>query len=158
FQFADATGIEREQKRADLTRRIDDLHIKIANWERDKNIPRGDLDARKADLERLQKERDALDVAPLPTSGSFFRYSVKQIRPTLAKAPTVENEMLAYYKDVNAHNKAAFADRMPQPHTPDQATFVGAAACANCHKNAFKFWLSTPHSHAYKTLQDQFKE
>ena len=33
-------------------------------------------------------------------------------------------------------------------------SFVGSEACKGCHSDAYKKWLKTPHSHAYKTLED----
>jgi hypothetical protein len=156
--FADASGLEEARKREELTRRIDDLRVKISNWETAGKVPRADIDARKADMARLQRERDQVDHRPPPPSGSFFRYTVKEIRESLGKDPTVSSELLAYYKTVNDHNKVAFADRLPAPHTGDQATYVGAAACSACHADAKKFWDSTPHAHAYATLSNQFKE
>jgi hypothetical protein len=35
-----------------------------------------------------------------------------------------------------------------------EATYVGSAECQRCHKEAYKIWKSTPHSHAYQTLVD----
>ena len=156
--FADASGLEQARKREELTRRIDDLRVKISNWETGGKVPRADIDARKADMARLQRERDQVDHRPPPPSGSFFRYTVKEIRDALGKDATVSGELLSYYKTVNDKNKIAFADRLPAPHSGDQATYVGAAACSSCHADAKKFWDSTPHAHAYATLSTQFKE
>ncbi len=158
FAFADASGLEQSRKREELTRRLDDLRVKIANWERDGKVSRADLDARRADMARIQRERDALDTRPPPTTGSFFRYAVKEIRDALGKDVAVGAEMLAYYKKVNDRNKVLFADRAPRPHAADQATYVGLAACAACHPNAKTFWETTKHAHAYETLSSQFKE
>ena len=156
--FADASGLEEARKREELTRRIDDLRVKISNWETGGKVPRADIDARKADMARLQRERDRVDHRPPPPSGSFFRYTLKEIRESLGKDPAVSSELLAYYKTVNDRNKLAFADRLPATHTGDQATYVGAAACSSCHADAKKFWDSTPHAHAYASLSSQFKE
>ena len=159
FSFADASGLEQARKREELTRRLDDLRIKIANWDRDGKVSRADLDARRADMTRLERERDALDTRPAPTTGSFFRYAVKEIRVALGKDDAVGAEMLAYYKKVNDRNKILFADRAPRPHVGDQATYIGVGACATvCHADAKKFWETTTHAHAYETLSSQFKE
>jgi hypothetical protein len=158
FKLADASGIELAQQRADLSRRIDELHVKISNWERDGKIPAADLDARRADLAKLEKDRAALDVVPPPTQGSFFRYTVQEIRPSLGTDDAITANMAAYYKSVNEHNKIAFADRMPPSHGPDQPAYVGVAVCSTCHADARKFWDTTKHAHAYETLASQFKE
>jgi hypothetical protein len=158
YKFADATGIERAAKREELTHRIDDLRIKISNWERDKKIAAADLDARKADLTRLQQERDALDVQPPPEKGSFFRYTAKQMVPKLGSEPNAQAVMLAYYKKVNERNKELFKDRLPRPVDATQASYVGVQACGTCHESQKKFWDGTAHAHAYATLSTQFKE
>lgn len=158
YTFADATGLDLARRRDELARRAADLRVKIANWERDNKVSRADLDARRADLARLEKERDALDVRPPPPTGSFFRYHVKEIRDALGRDTAVTAEMLAYYKKVNERNRALFADRKPRPVPAGEATYTGAASCATCHANAKKFWDGTKHSRAYETLASQFKE
>jgi 2',3'-cyclic-nucleotide 2'-phosphodiesterase (5'-nucleotidase family) len=158
YSFADATGLDAAQKRAELTRRVDELHVKIANWERDKNIDAKDLDARRADLAKLEAERAALDESPAPATGSFFRYTVREIRDSLGRDPSVEKAILGYYKVVNDHNRTAFAGRLPAPAAPNQPSYVGAEVCAKCHKDAKAFWDTTKHSHAYATLASQNKE
>jgi hypothetical protein len=157
-KFADATGLELARKREDLARRIDELHVKIAAWESDPGVAPRDVDARKRELAGLEAERDALDAKPPPAKGSFFRYALKEMRPSLGTDPATLAEMLAYYKAVNEHNRAAFADRLPPPHGPDQPIYVGADACTSCHAPARKVWDGTAHARAYSTLSSQFKE
>jgi hypothetical protein len=158
FDFADASGIEQARKREDLSRRMGDLRTRIAAWERDKNIPAADLDARRADLAAMERERARLDTPPAPTTGSFFRYAVEEMSPRVGKDAVIDAEMLAYYKKVDDANKLAFAGRMPPPVTGDQASYIGVAACATCHASEKAFWDKTPHAHAYATLSTQFKE
>jgi hypothetical protein len=158
FTFADATGIARSQKREELTRRIDDLRVKIAAWERDGKVNQTDLAARRADLDRITKERDALDVLPPPEKGSFFRYAVKEVKASFGADPATQKEMLAFYKKVNDDNRARFADRKPLPAAQGEASYLGIDKCTECHAPARKYWDTHPHARAYKTLTDQFKE
>lgn len=156
--FADATGLARAQRREELTRRIDDLRVKIAAWEKEGRVARADLDARRDDLLRIQKERDALDVQPPPEKGSFFRYAVREMTTSLGSDPAARGEMLSYYKSVNDRNRELFKDRAPLPLEKDQAGYVGVEACTACHAPARKFWDGTAHARAYKTLSAEFKE
>ena len=156
--FADATGLELGRKREELSRRIDELHIKIANWEKDGKIQKVDLDARRADLAKLETERAELDVPKPPDTGSFFRYTVKEIREALGSEPKLREDLLAYYKKVNDANKVAFADKKPRPHTGTEPVYVGIAACASCHEEPKTVWDRTKHAHAYETLSKQYKE
>jgi hypothetical protein len=160
--FADATGLALGQKRAELTRRTDELHVKIAGWERDieKGLPisRPDLDARRADLAKLEAERASLDAARPPATGSFFRYTVKEVRVSLGQDPRIFGDLSAYYEKVNDANKVAFADRRPRPAGPDEARYLGTDACSTCHDAAKAVWDKTRHARAYETLTKAHKE
>jgi hypothetical protein len=158
LKLADATGIELARKRAELSSQIDDLHVKIAAWQRDPRIAPGDVESRKEDLGRLEAERDALEGAPPPTRGSFFRYAVQEVRESLGKDPSIDAQMATYYKAVDDQNRVAFADRVPPPATPGQASYVGIEVCTKCHAAARKVYDATSHAHAYVALSSQFKE
>jgi len=158
FVFADATGFDAARKRTELTRRVDELHVKIANWEKDGKIAKTDLDARRADLSKLEAERGQLDERPAPSSGSFFRYAVKEIRTSLGREPSVTAKLGGYYKSVNDHNRMAFANRLPPPPVVGQPSYVGVHVCAGCHGAAKVFWDTTRHASAYPTLSFQNKQ
>ncbi len=157
-KLGDGTGLELARKRDDLARRIDDLHIKIAGWERDPSIAPADVEARRRELAELEAQREGLDVKPAPAKGSFFRYTLKELRPSLGKDPTIETLMLGYYKAVDDHNRVAFADRLPPPAAPGEAAYVGKDVCTRCHADARAVWNGTAHAGAYASLSSQFKE
>jgi hypothetical protein len=157
-KFADATGLELAERREDLARRIDDLHERIAAWSRDKTANLADVDARRRDLAALESQRDALDRRPPPPAGSFFRYSVQEIRDSLGKDPLIEGDMASYYKGVDEHNRTALSDRLPPPRATGQPGYVGIDVCTTCHQAARQVWNGTSHAHAYATLSSQFKE
>jgi hypothetical protein len=158
LRFADGTGVELASRRAELTRRIDDLHVRIAAWERDGTVNPADLAARRRDLSDLEASRDALDVRPAPPAGNFFRYTMKEIRDSLGTDPATEAAMLAYYQTVNEHNRVEFRDRVPPPAAPGEATYIGIDACSTCHPGPRQVWNSTRHAHAYANLTSQFKQ
>jgi hypothetical protein len=157
-KFADATGIELARERVEVARQIDELHVKIAAWQRDPSIAPKDVSARKDDLARLEMQRDQLDARRPPASGSFFRYSLKEVRESLGSDPSIEAEMRDYYKAVDEHNRAAFASRVAPPPAAGQPSYVGVEACSTCHADALHVWNGTPHARAYATLSSQFKE
>ncbi len=156
--FADASGLDDARKRAELTRRIDELHQRIAIWEQEGKIAKADVDARRADLAKLEAQRVELDHRPPPATGSFFRYTVKEVRDSLGKDKGVTDQMLAYYKQVNEANKVAFADKKPRPAPAGDASYIGTDNCATCHLDPKDVWDKTAHAHAYATLSKQFKE
>ncbi len=157
-KIADGTGVERMRKREELNGRIDELRQKIATWENDKSVDPKDIAARKADVTKLEGERDTLDRAPAPATGSFFRYAMRDIREQLGADDIVKAQMLAYYKKVNDSNKEAFKDKKPIPAAKGQASYAGVEACTNCHDEPRKVWDATKHAKAYPTLEKQFKE
>ncbi|HEX8794533.1 MAG TPA: multiheme c-type cytochrome [Polyangiaceae bacterium] len=157
-KFADATGLELSRKRAELSERIDDLHTKVASWERDPSVAPADVAARRRELADLETQREALDARPPPAKGSFFRYALKEMRESLGQDPAVQADLLAYYKAVDDHNRVAFADRVPRPAGPNEASYVGIDVCTKCHAAPRAVWNDTPHSRAYATIADQFKE
>jgi hypothetical protein len=157
-KLADATGLERAERRAELSRRIDDLHVRIAAWKQNGAVGAADVAARERDVAALEAERDALDTKPPPASGSFFRYALKEIRESLGQDPSIEARFVDYYRSVDEHNRVAFQDRLPPAAGPDEASYVGIAACSTCHPSERKFWEGTRHAHAYATLASQFKE
>jgi hypothetical protein len=158
YDFADATGLGSAHKVAELTRRIDELHFRIANWERDKSIAAADLVARRQDLSRLESERGLLSTQPPPAQGSYFHYTLQEIRDSLGQDPAVETDLAAYYRLVNETNRVQLAGRVPPPVEPGQAGYVGIDKCGQCHTSEKRFWLKTTHAKAYATLSTQSKE
>lgn len=158
LKFADGTGIERIRKGDELRTRIDELHARIATWETDKSVEKRDVDARKAELVKLEAERDALDKTTPPATGSYYRYAMREIRDKLGDDAAIKAQMSAYYKKVNDANKLEFADRKPKPAPKGEPFYVGIESCSNCHEEPRKVWDQTKHAHAYATLTTQFKE
>jgi hypothetical protein len=153
IRFADATGLERSQEREALASRADDLHVKISIWERDRSLPKAELDARKRELLVLEDERQRLDIKPSPTQGSFFRYSLKEVRPSLGTEPSIQTEISIYSQEINGQNRTALAGRMPLPPVAGHARYVGIKACVRCHAPAVAMWKGTWHANAYETLK-----
>ena len=158
FAFADATGLEQGEKREELRRRIDDLRGRIALWDRDPAVKKEDVDARRAEVGKLETDLAALEVRTAPPTGSFFRYAVQEIRDSLGSDPQVKAAAVAYYKEINEHNRVAFANRMPPAAPADQPAYIGIDACTKCHQEPRAVWDGTQHAKAYATLADQDKQ
>jgi len=158
LRFQDAGGVAKAEELLSLSGRIRELEARINSWARDRTVKQEDLDARKADLEKLRIQKTKLEADQPQVDGSFFRYSTVEVREGLGSDKPVADRMLAYYKRVNAYNKEAFADRKPQPVEKGQAGYIGVEACTECHDEERKVWDGTAHAHAYPTLQEDFKE
>ena len=159
IKIADGSGIDRIKKREELSSRINELRERIATWETDKSVDPKDVAARKADMQKLEAEREALDKAPPPAvTGAFYKYAMHEIRDNLGADDKVKSKMLAYYKQVNDENKETFKDKKPALPAKGEPKFIGVEACTNCHEEPKKVWDATKHAKAYETLSSQFKE
>ncbi|WP_433930254.1 multiheme c-type cytochrome [Sorangium cellulosum] len=156
--FADAGGVAKAEELMSLSARIRELEIRLNGWEGDKRVSAKDVADRKADLEKLRAEKAKLEAAETKVTGSFFRYNLVEVREKLGADKEVAGQLLAYYKRVNAHNKEAFADRVPEPAPKGEASYIGIDACTNCHDEERKVFDGTAHARAYATLQQDFKE
>ncbi len=156
--LADAGGVAKAGKLADLSRRIRELETRINSWEKGGKVKAEDIAARKKDLEKLRAERTELEKESPAPKGSFFRYRVQEVREALGEDADVVKDMRAFYKRVNAHNKEAFKDLVPPKPADGQPGYVGIEECTLCHAEARAVWDKTAHAHAYMTLEKDFKE
>jgi hypothetical protein len=155
FVFKDGSGLENAEKRAALTRRIDELKaaIEAAGSARPEDVAK-----RKADLERAENELKSLSNPPTPDGTSYFRYDLSLVREDVGTDASVTRRLKDYYKRVNDHNKLAFADRKPLPVPEGQSGYIGVERCATCHAEEHRFWQGTSHATAYATLERQNKQ
>jgi Cytochrome c554 and c-prime len=156
--LADGSGLEQAAKIADLSTRTRELEARINSWEQGGKVDPKDLAARKADFAKLTKERKELEAHETTPPGSFFRYSVQEVRERLGESTELATLMRNYYKQVNEHNKKAFADLKPLPVEDGRPRYVGTEECSTCHMEAEEVWDATPHANAYETLEKDFKE
>ncbi len=158
FDFADATGLERQEQRDSLQHRIAELTGRLGVWRADATLAKEDLAARETELVRLRQELGSLSSPVAPRQGSFFKYQLQEVREGAGEDPDVHERLASYYKRVNDFNREKFKDRKPKPAAPGQAVFVGAEACQECHAEAYGFWKKTGHAKAYETLSVDHKE
>ncbi len=156
--FRDGAGLARAGERDALSRRIDELKAKIRGWELNKTAPEADLAARRDDLRKLERELATLSTPPPPAAGSYFRYTMLEVKSDLGEDAALKASMQGYYKRVNEHNRAAFAGRKAPPVPAGESGYIGLTACGQCHPGAVEVWKKTPHARAYATLVSQSKE
>lgn len=156
--FEDRSKWSREVRAEQLDRRIEDLSAKIAAWEQDDDVDPADLDAQRARIAELHRERAALDQPGAdPQANHFFARWVELPK----KAPRDEEVaalMRRHDQAVNEANRIAFANLEPPPLGPDDVAYVGSAACSACHQEAYAWWRNHAHGVAYLTLQQRNKE
>lgn len=158
FQFADASALGEGRRKADLMKHIAEVRGQIANLEQENRAQKPEMADKKADLAKSESDLLAMENAPIPAKGSYFRYRLREVRAGLGTDKGISEQLLAYYKRVNDANRTLYADRKPAVAPKGTASYVGIDACSSCHADARKVWDKTAHGHAYKTLQDGFKE
>jgi Cytochrome c554 and c-prime len=158
FDFQDASSLDQNRKRAELSHTIDELRGAVADLERDKKGQLATTEDKRRALASAEALRTGLDHAPAPKSGSYARYFTTEIRQSLGTSPAVTEVMLGYYKKVNDENRLAFAGKKPRLPAAGEPSYAGIDSCVKCHEDAKKVWDGTAHAHAYKTLSSQFKE
>jgi Cytochrome c554 and c-prime len=153
YTFADATGVDAEERRLSLTARADDLRSAAQHGTNE-----ADRAARKRDLDLVTAELGTLSKPRAMPETSAFRYELVPVKETLGAEPKSQALLASYYKSVNEHNREAFKDVLPPPVPAGQSSYVGVAACTTCHESERQFWDRTPHHAAYATLADQNKQ
>lgn len=158
LKFADADNVAKADEVLAVDKQIRELEAKITEWEKNPNVKKEDVEARRGDLAKLREQKAKLEEPSPPPPGSFFRYRNVEIRAELGSDPSVDQALTAYYKRVDDYNKEAFKDRKPPPVEKGKPYYVGVEECTTCHDEARKVWDKTDHAKAYPTLQKEFKE
>ncbi len=152
--FQDASDTSAAAARTRLDGRIRDLRERLAQWAHDPSVDRAAVASQQSRLDELVRQRAALDVVAVPAQGRYFRARTLEISPDVEKLPEVQQRIAEYFRAVNEHNRVEYASLRPMPPQPGVARYVGGEACRECHEEAFAVWEHTPHSLAYRTLED----
>ena len=158
FHFQDATGVANAEALLSLDKRIRDLEARLRAWQGDTRFAPRTSTARRADLTKLKAEKESLSNRPPPQSGSYFRYSLVEVREGMGSDPKVHERMASFLQARQRSQRTAFAGRKPPEVARGGSGYVGVELCSSCHEEARKVWDKTAHARAYATLSTQFKE
>ncbi len=144
-------------KIAQLDKQVSQLDADLARFAADKTSDPAFVAQKKSERATLAAQRDHLKTQPLaaPAHGSFFTLDQIRINKNLACSIPAQNEVTAFYKAAGEANVAAAANKVVEEPAKGQASYVGMAACADCHSDAVDFWKKTVHAQAWKTLVDR---
>lgn len=155
--LADAVGpAVASIKLASLDKRIAGLDEDLAKFAAD---PKSDPAFVKTTQEQRAEaiaQREALGKQPLviPAAGNYFTLAQVKINKTLACEKTVDDRVTAYFREAGLANVKAAKTLPPQPGK-NEPRYEGGAACEDCHAEAVRFWETTRHAQAWKTLVDR---
>lgn len=117
---------------------------------------RGDANADKAYVARLEQERAALAAKleqPPPVSGAVaVTLEQTKISCHLEVDRDAATALRTYDDWVATQNQRRFAGVKPPPPAKGQPGYVGGEQCAACHSDEAEHWEKTRHAGAYTTL------
>ena len=142
---------------AAIAERIKSADAELVAFATDKTADPAFVAAKKTERARLVGERDALTAHPLvvPKDGSYFTLDQIHVNKGLACSVPTQSKVSAYYAASGEANVKAAAGTPVAAPPKGQATYVGMAACADCHQDAVDYWKGTVHAQAWKTLVDR---
>jgi hypothetical protein len=155
--FQDASEATVNAGRTRLDARITELRDRLAGWEHDPSVDRAAVATQRARLADLERQRAGLAVAPAPATGRYFRARAVEVSTDVAKLPAVESQIATYFRNVNEHNRVEYATLRAPAAPRGTAFYTGIESCHDCHEEAYDVWRGTPHSHAYRTLEEVSK-
>ncbi len=143
-------------KLASLARRIAALDDDLAKFAADPKADPAFVKTTQAERTQLIERRDALAKQPLviPASGNYFTLAQVRINKVLACEKSVDERVTEYFRAAGAANVAAVTAKPPAP-AKGQAGYAGIGGCEDCHADAVKFWKTTRHAQAWKTLVER---
>ncbi len=92
-----------------------------------------------------------------PPTSPYVRIEQVALSHTIKPDAEVEAMLTTYYSQLEAMN-AEKGDPKKCAPVPGQPTYVGTAACAQCHPEAVAFWRKTGHGKAWETLVTRGKQ
>jgi hypothetical protein len=144
------TGEDRQEELRGLDVRIERFRAQAkASPER-----RAQLEAKISELEERKRAIAAAPVAAPAPGSTWAEATFLPLTQQAGADPDAQKLVDAYDRKVTELNLAE-AQRQPEtcpPAARGERSFVGAAACVQCHQEAADFWVETKHAHAYETL------
>ena len=144
------------QKIAYLDKQIHQLDADLKTFDADPAADKAFVKAKHDERDRFVAERAALAANPVnkPQSGNYFTLEQVKINKALACDLEVQGYVTSFFRAAGDVNVKAAAGRSP-PDAKGGPTYVGSAACDDCHGDAVAFWRKTRHAHAWETLVER---
>ena len=138
-------------RRAQVASATETLGKQLALWRKEAGGDAGFIAAKQREYEALLVEQAALprQWTP-PAKGSYFTNSLIPMRRAIPQDKKVTAAIRTLDKAIGKLNLAAATP--PPKAEPGRLHYVGDESCARCHKSEMKFWETTVHAHAWRTL------
>ncbi len=147
---------KRKQELARLDQRIeairearDRLRVRQASPQAIAARDRQLVAARRARADKVNEPLPAL-----PKTGNFVLYHPLVLDSQVADDPATARAVAEHHREVGDLNRQAESQRQCPEPDKTKAQYVGSKTCKTCHQAAYELWQQTPHSKAWKTLED----
>ena len=157
--LVDAGGAAQAKARlAELDHDIARIEADLARWRKDTSTDPAFVEAKIRQRDELKAERARLGDGKWrpPATGSYLTNTLVPIQRTLPRDRALSASMRRLDRAIGEANLRVAEP--PPPAGPERAYYVGGEKCVSCHKAAARFWQTTVHAHAWKTLVDVGKE
>lgn len=144
-------------RRLDLNRSLATLEQQLVQWKKQRGADLAFVAGKQREYDAMVVEQKSLPAkwAP-PASGSYFTNSLIPIRRAIPQDKQVTQAMRSLDKAIGKLNLAAAV--APSKAEAGRLHYVGDQSCGKCHKQEMKFWKTTVHAQAWRTLVDGGKQ
>lgn len=156
--FVDAVGPGAAQaKITAIDKQLATLDADLARFKADASADPAFVKQKEGERAQLAAERSQLQARPMvvPAKGSYFTLEQIRINKLLACNVPTQDKVRQYDLAAGEANVKAAAGRPVPAPAKGEASYVGMAACEDCHDDAVKFWKKTVHAQAWQTLVDR---
>jgi len=148
-----AGAAEREESLAAMQARIELLRGQVKQMAPDSD----EAKARTAKLLELEERKARLAASPppeMPSAANAYAYAFVPMTPRLEQEPSVRALVDGFHIDAGKQNLAWLQEhpRACPKAAAGAAEYVGDQTCRGCHEQAYNFWKTTRHAHAYQAL------
>lgn len=143
--------------RLDLTRSLATLGQQLDQWKKQSGADVAFVAGKQREYDAMVSEHKLLPAQWVPpASGSYFTNRLIPIRRAIPQDKQVTQAMRSLDKAIGKLNLAAAV--APPKAEAGRLHYVGDQSCGKCHKQEMKFWKTTVHAQAWRTLVDGGKQ
>lgn len=144
-------------RRVELARNLGTLGEQLVQWKNQSGADVAFVASKQREYNAMAAEQKSLPEqwAP-PASGSYFTNRLIPIRRAIPQDKQVTQAMRSLDRAIGKLNLAAAV--APPKAEDGRLRYVGDLSCGKCHKQEMKFWKTTVHAHAWRTLVDGGKQ
>lgn len=159
-RLVDGSAWTQRARAPGLLAQAETLRSRIASWQERGDVDPSDLTRQRARLNELERRaREAADARDhVPPEGNAVIARLVELAPDAERSDEIRGILDEHDRRVGEANRRVWAEISPPVPAEGEAAYVGAERCGGCHGGALTWWRTTPHGHAYGTLERAHKQ